>query len=187
MSRRTFKCDNHNNVVHDIQTFDFNNPQRIDTTKYEYKYSGDRIIYQYRSFSNNDSTVIEMIRNEGDSVLRYQEKSFYIRPNTGKTDVYKTIYTLKYRNGLLVSKEIHDTGRNYKEIKAYEYYDNGRLKRRVTERIPKPEHEAVYVGGPGSDDEYYRYKLDSKGRIKKFYIITNGKKYKIAVYKYNEI
>ena len=186
ISRRIVKYDNYNNKTLDIQTVDFNNPGRIDTTKYEYKYVGNRIIYQCHKLSDIDSTVIEKIESEGDSVFRYQEMAFYYRPKTGKTDVYETIYTLKYRNGLLISNEIHDKERNSKEIKTYEYYDNRRLKRRIIKRTPKPAHEAVYVGGPRSDDEFYKYKLDSEGRIVKFYRIINGKKYKIAVYKYNE-
>jgi len=73
---------------------------------------------------------------------------------------------------------------NSKEIKTYDYYDNGRLKRRIIERIPKPEQKSFYLGGPGSDNEYYKYTFYSNGRIKKFYRIIEGKKCKIAVYKY---
>lgn len=186
MSKRIISYDHHHNKILDIQTFDFNNPARTDTSRYRYKYAGNRIVYQYRKLSDNDSTVTKLIENIGDSVLVYQEKSFYYRPKTGKTDVYETIYTLKFRKGLLVRNEIYDKERNSKQIKTYEYYDTGRLKRRLPERIPKPEHEAVYVGGPGSDDEYYKYKFDSKGRIRRFYRIVNGKRYKIAVYNYNE-
>ncbi len=48
----------------------------------------------------------------------------------------------------------------------------------------KPEQKSFYLGGPGSDDEYYKYTFDPNGRIKKFYRIIEGKKFKIAVYKY---
>jgi len=184
MSRRKIEYDNHNNKVFDIQTFDFNNSERIDTFRYEYKYDNNRIVYQYRKLSSNDSTVIELVENIGDSVLIYQEKAFYFRPKTGKTDVFEKIYTLKYRNKLLTSNEIYSKEKNSKEIKTYDYYDNGRLKRRIIERIPKPEQKSFYVGGPGSDNEYYKYTFDSNGRIKKFYRIIEGKKFKIAVYKY---
>ena len=185
MSRRKIEYDNHNNKVFDIQTFDFNNLERIDTFKFEYKYSENRIIYQYRKLSDDDSTVIELIENEGDSIIKYQEKTYYYRPKTGKTDVYETIYTLTYRNDLLIGNEILNKENNSKEIKTFEYDDNVRLKRRVVERIPRPELNGFYTGGPGSDDEFYKYKLDSKGRIKKYYKIINGKRYKIAVYYYN--
>jgi hypothetical protein len=185
MSRNEIKYDNHNNIIFNIQTFDFNNPARIDTFRYEYKYSDNRIIYQYRKLSVNDSTVIELIKNEGDSICKYQEKAFYFRPNTGKTDVYETIYTLRYKNSLLISNEIFDPKDKSKEIKTYEYFDNGRLKRRTINRIPEPELKGNYIGGPGSDDEYYKYNLDSQGRIKIFFRIINGKTYKIATYKYN--
>ena len=44
----------------------------------------------------------------------------------------------------------------------------------------------MYSGGPGSDDEFYKYKLDSKGRVLKYYKIINGKKFKIANYRYEK-
>ncbi len=184
MSRSKIEYDSHNNKIFDIQTFDFNNPERIDTFRYEYKYDNNRIIYQYRKLSFNDSTVIKLIENIGDSILIYQEKAFYFRPKTGETDIFETIYTLKYRNDLLISNEIYIKEENLKEIKTYEYNDNGRLKRRIIERILNPEQKSFYVGGPSSDDESYEYKLDSQRRILKYFKIINGKKLKIAVYRY---
>lgn len=184
MSRRRIVYNHNNNKIYDIQTFDYNNPERVDTFRYEYKYANNRIIYQFRKLSENDSTLIKLIENQGDTLSKYQEQAFYYRPKTKKTDVYETVYTLKYQNGLLISKEEFDKEQNSTEIQKHEYYDNGRLKRRLIERIPKLEGEPIYVGGPGSDDELYKYKLDSQGRILKFYKIIDGKKYKIAVYKY---
>jgi len=184
MSRRKIGYDENNNKIFDIQTFDYNNPERIDTNRFEYKYADNRIIYQFHKLSKNDSTVIKLIANQGDTLLKYQEQAFYYRPKNKKTDVYETIYTLKYRDGLLISKEVFDKEQNSTEIHKYEYYDNGRLKRRLIERIPKLEDESIYVGGPGSDDEFYKYKLDIEGRVKKYYKIISGKKYKIATYRY---
>ena len=46
MSRRKIVYDNNNNKNFDIQTFDYNNPERVDTFRYEYKYADNRIIYQ---------------------------------------------------------------------------------------------------------------------------------------------
>lgn len=184
MSRRKIIYDDNNNKIFDIQTFDFNNPERVDTFRYEYKYANNRILYQFRKLSENDSTVIKLIGNQGDTLLRYQEHAFYYRPKTKKTDVYETVYTLKYKDGLMISREEFDKEQNSTEIIKYEYFENGRLKRRLIERIPESEIKGHYTGGPGSDDEFYEYKLDSEGRIKVFYRIINGKKYKIAVYRY---
>ncbi|WP_209333007.1 hypothetical protein [Lunatimonas salinarum] len=184
MSRNKIVYDANNNKIFDIQTFDFNNPDRIDTNRFEYKYADNRIIYQFRKLSENDSTVMKMIENQGDTLLTYQEQAFYYRPKTNKTDVYETVYTLKYKDGLLISREEFDKEQNSTEIKKYEYFENGRLKRRLIERIPELEEKSVYVGGPGSDDEFYEYKLDSEGRIKVFYRIINEKKFKIAEYSY---
>jgi len=184
MSRNEIIYDDYNNKIFDIQTFDFNNPERIDTNRFEYKYANNRIIYQFRKLSVNDSTVIKLTENQGDTILKYQEQTFYYRPRTKKTDVYETVYTLKYKDGLLISRDEFDKEQNSTKIKKYEYFENGRLKRRLIERIPELEEESVYVGGPGSDDEFYEYKIDSEGRIKVFYRIINEKKFKIAEYSY---
>jgi hypothetical protein len=181
MSRHKIVYDKNNNKVFDIVTFDYNNPERVDTFRYEYKYSNKRIIYQYQNLSNNHTSIIELIKNEGDSILKYQRKALSFNQ---KTDTSKTIYTLRLKNNLLLSDVIHDIEKNSKLINTYEYYDNGRLKRRKIEKIPKPDYDLGYIGGPGSDDEYYQYKFDSEGRIKRHYVIINDKKYKIATYSY---
>jgi hypothetical protein len=184
LSRHEIEYDYNNNKIFDIQTFDYNNKERVDTNKYEYKYSGNLIIYQFRKLSFNDSTVIVLIDNQGDTLLKYQEKAYNYIPDTKNTVVHEIIYTLRYKNGLLINNEAFDKQANSNEIKKYEYFENSRLKRKIIETIPEPKIKSVYSGGPGSDDEFYKYKLDSKGRIVKFYKIINGKKFKIAVYKY---
>jgi hypothetical protein len=184
MARHKIVYDSHNNKLFDIQTYDVNNSERIDTIKYEYKYTGNRIIYQYRKLAVNDSSVTKLIKNEGDSIFVYQEMNYYYRPKTGKSDLYETIYTLTNRKNQLIRNEILDKQNNSKEIETYEYYDDGRLMRRLIQRIPEPKLKSVYTGGPGSDDEYYKYKFDSKDRIKKFYKIIDGRRYKIAVYSF---
>jgi hypothetical protein len=186
MSRNKIVYDDNNNKIFDIQTFNYNNPERVDTFRYAYKYADNRIIYQFRKFSENDSTVIELVENQGDTLLKYQEQAFYYRPKTKEIDVFKTVYTLRYRSGLLISKEKYDNENNSTELLKYEYFGDGRLKRRLIERNPEPEMKPVYTGGPGSDDEFYKYTLDSEGRIKVFYRIINGKRYKIAVYNYEK-
>jgi hypothetical protein len=186
MLRRNLVYDKNNNIIFDIQTSDFNNSGRVDTFQYEYKYADKRIVYQYRKLSDYDSTVIEAIVNQGDTLLKYQEQAFYYRPKTNVTDVFQTYYTLRFKNDQLISKETFNKEENSTEIEKYEYYKNGLLKRRLIERIPQPEHEPVYVGGPGSDDEYYKYKLDAVGRIKVYYLIVNKKKFKIAEYRYEK-
>lgn len=188
LARDKFVYNSNNDQLYYIVTYDINSPNRIDTiSNYEYKYQGDRIVYQKNTNKNRrDSTVIQLIENKGDSILIYQDKSYYFRPKTNTTDIYERIHTLKYQKGLLVRKEKIDLNRNEKEITYFEYYPNGRLKRRKIEREPEPELKGVYVGGPGSDDEFYEYKFDKWGRIKTFYRIIGKKKYKIATYKYNK-
>ena len=48
MSRQKIVYDDNNNKIFDIHTFDYNNQERVDTFRYEYKYADNRIIYQFR-------------------------------------------------------------------------------------------------------------------------------------------
>jgi hypothetical protein len=74
--------------------------------------------------------------------------------------------------------------KNDTTITEYWYFPTGDLKRRKITRIPEPEIKGVYVPGPGSDDMSYEYKYDKKGRIKKHYTIVEGKRYRLAKYRY---
>jgi hypothetical protein len=186
--RYNYAYNSNNDKLYYVVTFDINNPNRLDTiSNYEYKYQGDKIVYQKDTHRNHrDSTVIQLIESKGDTILIYQHKSYYFRPKTNTIDIFEQRYTLKYQNDLLVMSEKIDLNRNEKEITYFEYYSNGRLKRRKIEREPEPELKGFYVGGPGSDDEFYEYKFDKSGRIKTFYRIIGKKKYKIATYEYNK-
>jgi hypothetical protein len=184
-SKEKVVYDENNNVIFKIQTSGFCNSEHVvDTLKYEYKYEDNQIVYQLMTYSDNISVVTKLVENQGDTLCIYNEQTFCYRPKTKTTDVFEKVYKLRYQNGLLVYKEVFDKDQNSTEIKKFEYFKNGRLKRRLIVRIPEPEWPNVYCGGPGSDDEYYEYKLDSEGRVKVFYKIVDGKKYKIAVYKY---
>ena len=182
--RQKFVFDDNSNKIFEIRYYQFNDSLRIDTTRYEYKYYGKQIISQYCKYPHDFSYLIELIENQGDTLLRYQEKTFYYRPYNKKTDVHEIIYTLRFKNGLLISSEEFDEEENSKEIIHYEYYNHGRLKRKVIEGIPEVSFKGIYEGVPESTDETYKYKLDSKGRIEKLFRIVNGKKYKIIDFRY---
>ena len=186
LSRNNFVYNSNNDKLYQIQTFDVNNPNRINDTivRYQYKYQENRIIYKKIVYNSNNFTDLELIENKGDTILIYRSKSYYFRPKTNTTDVYEKIYTLKYKNELLIRSEEFDLDENSKENTYFYYYPNGMLQRRKIEREPEPEFGVVYVGGPGSDDMSYKYKFDKFGRIKKLYYIIGKKRYKIATYKY---
>ena len=188
LARYNYVYNSNNDQLYYIVTFDFNNPYRIDTiSNYEYKYQENRIIYQKDTRRNlRDSTVIQLIENKDDTIFVYQHKSYYFRPKTNTIDVFERRYTLKYQNNLLVLSEEFDLNENSKETTHFEYFPNGMLKRRKIEREPEPEFKGYYVGGPGGDDEFYKYKFDKSGRVKTFYRIIGKKKYKIATYEYNK-
>jgi hypothetical protein len=185
LSKEEFIYNSNDDKLYYIVTYDIDNPYRIDTiSRYEYKYQDNRIVYQKMIGSRGDSTVIRLIDSKEDIVV-FQSLSYYFRPKTNTIDIYEKRYTLKYQDELLIQFEEFDLSRNDYEIIYFEYYPNGMLKRRKTKRKPESEIQS-YLGGPGNDDMFYEYELDKEGRVRNLYYLINGKKYKMAVYKYNK-
>jgi YD repeat-containing protein len=184
LSRETNQYDDQNNKIFVTHTFDVNNPQRVDSFRYVYKYANDRIVYQYRKLSKDDTTVTELIENQGDTLLVYQEKLYSYNPVTQSLGLFETTYTLKYNHGLLMNKTILNRENNSSEFIQFTYDEKGRLKSKTSTTNPVSDHQAVYVGGPGGEKEYYKYKLDSKGRVVKFNLIVKDKTYKMRRYSY---
>jgi hypothetical protein len=187
LSKKKIIYNSKNDKLYEILIYSINDPSKTDTIiRYEYKYDRDIIVYQKSSFSKNDSTIIKLVENEGDTILIYKKRSYYFRPNKNMTDVYEEIYSFAYKNKLLTCFEIYDLNDNSKTITYYNYFPDGKLRRQKIERNPKPDVEVLYLGGTGSDDMFYEYKLDKEGRIQNLYYLVNKKKYKIATYKYNK-
>jgi len=180
--------DNHDQLYY-IVSDDINHPGNEDTIiSHDYKYQSDRIIYQ-KSVDRNkqDSAVVKLIENKGDTILVYQLSNYYFREKSGTNDTSLEMKSLYYHKNLLIQLEEVDLNRNSKRTTQYEYFPNGLLKRRKIVREPEPELKGHYVGGPGSDDEFYKYKFDRAGRIRTFYKIVGDKTFKIATYKYKRI
>lgn len=184
-SRQQLTYNPNNDRLYQIETLDINYPGRVDMTiRYEYEYREGRIVRQKSYHTASDSIVILLIGNEGDTCLVYQSKSYIFRPKTNTADVHEKRYTANYSDGLLIRLEAFDVDKNSKETTHYEYYPNGKLKRRKIERDPEPAFKVMYTGGPGGDDMYYEYKFDKSGRIRTLYHIVDAKRYKIATYRY---
>lgn len=178
-----YQYNDKHDIIQIIYAYDFSNPKRVDTVKYEYAYLNNRIAFQKRTFASKDSTIYRLVANQGDSVLTYQEISYHCPPGKKADHSFERTYILTYQGSLLVKKE-EITDDKTREITSYEYYNNGKLKRRTIKREPEPEQQGVYTGGPGSDDQFYRYTYDREGRIKKLYTIVANKTYKLATYSY---
>ena len=181
--------NDHHDQLYYMVSDDINHPGQEDTIiSYEYKYQSDRIIYQ-KSVGRNkqDSAVVKLIENKRDTILIYQLNNYYFREKSGTKDTLIEMKSLYYHNNLLIKLEEVDLNRNSKTTTQYEYFPNGLLKRRKIVREPEPELKGHYVGGPGSDDEFYKYKFAKSGRIRTFYKIVGDETYKIATYKYKRI
>ncbi|MDR1739351.1 MAG: hypothetical protein LBR45_01150 [Bacteroidales bacterium] len=176
-----FVYNSNNDILYHIITY----PNRISDTAfcYKYNYENGRIIYEkFIYLSSNDSTVIQLLKNYADTTLVYLERYYYHRKRTNVTDINETKYILHYKDKHLVRLE---------EIKEYdkltnflEYYSNGMLKRQKTETASGK--KIVSTGGHFGMDMFYKYKYDRFGRVKKYYLIIEKKKYKMASYKYYE-
>lgn len=178
-----FIYDQWNNIVLNTQT-DWINPQKqANVCKYSYVYEGSRIILQTKTISDKDSSVMELVYNHGDTILNYLERSFIVQGSNEMRFTRETNYILKFQNGLLVSKEVKIKGSDTSELTKLEYDNNHMLNRRSIQRRINT-RPMTYTGYPASDDEFYEYKLDTNGRIRKLYKIMNGRKYKIMTYKY---
>jgi len=169
------------NDKHDVTRYIYitNDLPRIDTTTYEYTYINNRIAFQKCTFYNNNSITYQLIADQGDSILTYRKTSYYHQWN----NIVEETNILTYQDRLLMKKE-EITSDKKKEITSYEYYNNGKLKRRTITREPKPEFQDVYVGAPGSDDQSYSYTYDREGRVKRLFTIIGDKTYKLSTSRY---
>lgn len=181
--RITYQYNHKNDVVSQINTFDINHPHVTDTGSYEYVYQNDLIVFEKYISPGKDSTTYTLVNNAGDSVLTYLERSYHYLADRAMMHPISETYVLTYQNSLLTRMEITRRA-GQKEIINFSYFANGNVKRRIVKRIPEPGEEIVYMGGPGGDDQSYRYSYDRYGRIKKSYIIVNDKSYKVASYRY---
>jgi len=186
LAREVYQYNPMNDEILRVQTFDINNPSRIDSTFTEYEYNTNgTITRQKQTFSNReDSIVFDLVDIKGDT-LKYSKREFYYRPTTGNIDTYSYEVSLVFNsvNQVIFKREVHIQNTTI-EITKYEYNSNGLLSRRVINRIPEPELEIVYVGGPGSDDMRYEYTYYGNGLPKKLYGIIEGNKYILAEYRY---
>jgi hypothetical protein len=184
LEREYYVYNVNNDLLFQKRLVDINGTEHLDTTSYEYSYKENRIVYQKRIDSNKDSAVFMLVNNVGDSVLTYHQKEYHFLTKTNTTKVLESRHTLKYRDDLLVQEEIVDQNDSTKIAKYFEYFPDGRLKRRRIDRVPNTKYVTTYSGGPGSDDEFYKYEFDKFGRIKSFYRIIGTNTFKIASYRY---
>ena len=186
LAREVYQYNDMNDEILWVQTFDINNPTRVDSTFTAYEYnSNGTMTRQKQTYSNRkDSVVFNLIGTKGDT-LHYSKKEFYYRPKTEKIDTYSYELSLVFNsvNQVIYKQEVDIKDKKI-EITKYEYNTKGMLIRRRINRIPEPEHEIVYLGGPGSDDMRYEYTYYGKGLVKKMYGIIEGNKYKLAEYRY---
>ena len=187
MGKHLYEYDQFGNETMFVSIYDINNPNTVDTisiTTYQYGENG-KIIEETSRISNSNYTT-ELISSTADSTIyRKVNEHYWTHRDTTNYDTIIVVLILDEHDNIIEQKK-EDIESGEIEITKYRYYDDGTLQRRTIERIPEPELEIIYTGGPGSDDMKYEYKYDRKKRIKKLFTIVDGKKYKLAKYKYYE-
>jgi hypothetical protein len=189
MGRHAYEYDQFDNEILFISLYDINNPNRNDTvsyTKYYYNSNG-QIEKELTTVANSKFTTKIISKRENLTIYQKISEHYWKREDTINVDttVIKLIYG---KNGFILKQVKENMEDKSIEITDYTYYQNGKLLRRKISRILEPEFSSVYVGGPGSDDMSYDYKYTNtkKDRLKTLYTIVEGKKYKLAKYRYEE-
>ena len=181
LSLENLVYNDNNDVLYRIIT----NPNRTNDTisRFEYKYLGNRIVYQRQTFDNTDLFVTRLIESEGDSVFVYEQRHYFFRVD-GSEHISVRTYILSYRNEQLVRSERIDDNR--RRILFFEYHPNGLLKR--TKTVTKREEESIlagrWAGGPWGNDVFFEYEFDRYGRIRTLYYIIEGRRHRIATFRY---
>lgn len=192
LSETEYHYDSNNNEIHNTELFDINHPKKVKTNwhrRYEYD-SSNNISYQVTKTSDTDSAIIKLVTITPDSMFTYLETSYHYNAAKNKRWENKKEHKVFFNKDKSIRKwTIENLSDHSKEIKEFWYFSNGALKRRTVKRVPVSKLEggstAIYLGGPGSDDQQWEYTYDKNGRVKKMYTIVDGKKYKVAKYKYN--
>lgn len=186
LSKTIYTYNSQNDVVSETVIYDINNPGTQTTHTYQYVYENNKIALQKETYHNKDSVIYQLIENKGDSIFTYKCSSYYLASKNPRLPI-TTTYIFTYRDNLLVKNEkMNEDGKH--EITSMEYDPNGNLSHRLIERTPVSDTgvKQMYVGGPGSDDQYYSYIYDSAGRVKTKYTTVDGKRYKLAAYRYTK-
>ncbi len=182
ITKSVYQYNNQNDIISEIVVYDKNRPHETDTTTYEYTYVNEKItIEKYiPGKSKQDSIIFRLVKNIGDSVLTYQRLHYGA---TKRNQPWEETYTLTWQNNMLASKEVINDIVD-KETTHYEYFPNGLVKHKVEERTPELRGKVMYAGGYNSDDQYYSYTYDRKGRVKVIYTTYDNHTYKVKTYKY---
>lgn len=187
LGKLAYAYDESNNELSFISLYDINNPGVIDTVStsvYEYDLNGE-IIKELNIIGTSTYTTERISVSTNESTYRLICKHIWQHRDTINFDTIN--FKLVYNENNLIEKQIKEDKENgIFEIKEYQYYNDGNLKRRIVTRIPEPEIDPIYVGWPGSDDMGWEYKFDNNNRIKKLFSIVDDKKYKLEKHRYEE-
>lgn len=187
LAKHAYTYDDSNNELSFISMYDQNNPgatDTISTSTYEYDQHGG-IIKEWCSIGKTMITTERIQISGNETTYRMISKFYWPHKDTFNFDT--TDFKLVYNGDQLIEKQIkQDIENGVIEIKEYQYYVDGNLKRRIVSRFPEPEIKPFYVGWPGSDDMSWEYTFDENNRIKELFSIVEGHKYKLEQYEYDE-
>jgi hypothetical protein len=183
IGRQHYKYNNNDDEILVTATFDINNPNRVDTiSATDYEYDNKLKIVSSKTLMGQTVITIKLINSSNDTLKTYEKIVYDKDKITSKDSITVHLNHLNQIDRLNISDLLSKSS----ETHYKEYYNNGKLKRRKIESMPKSEMAQTYIGGPGSDDESYDYKYYKDGRVKNYYIITNNKRYLLETYKHEK-
>ena len=164
-----YQYDSLGNLTHEIQTFDINNKNRIDTNLITYSFdSQNRIIKKVIKINS------ELFWTKTYSKFNEFNKPKLILSYSHKNDTSKKL--IEYNDkGFLVKTQIIKND-SIETLEIIDYNDKGDISYSSIPSIKKEENKnlAIYVGGSRhSSEEKYHYEYDRNDRWTKKYLIDN--------------
>lgn len=184
LRKTLYEYNEKNDIIKTIDYYDRYGADPAQIMIYQYKYLNGMIETQKNITKYGLDVLYNLVKSVGDSFFTY-EIIVYMRSNGIIPSQIVKGLTLTYSNGLIIEQEHTDESES-KRIERFEYYPNGKLKQKLTKRIPEPLLTNTLSNPKYSDNLYCKYTYDIKGRVKKEYVIVNNKTYKVAAYKYKK-
>jgi hypothetical protein len=186
LAEYTYAYSPHHDLTEEITVFDINRPEAPTTaTTHAYNYATDGTIIRKETRTQaGDRTVIELTRQEGNSLRHYRRTHTRPAGSSPTPEDHLLVYDEEGRIERWENWQPDPDGEERHTIVRYRYNDRDLLVHRHIERDPPYPEPAVYVGGPGSDDQSYSYRYDRRGRVKVKFTTVAGRRYKLARYRY---
>lgn len=180
LKKEFYRYNTQNDIIAAIITDDINHPDRVDTTTYDYDYQNNQIVLQKMVTSRRDSTVVKMLKNEGDSLVVYQSTAYYHVAGKNAVSETKKTYRLRFDGKNMAMLETIDSNGQH-EVVQYGRDATGKLIRKKISGQPK---DAIMLGSMAQPNQEYQFEYDRLGRLTAMRTAGNARNYRLVSYAY---